>query len=292
MIQRGHLEILRALSRQGTLAEAGHQLSLSQPALTHAIRKLEDRAGAKLWEKVGRGIRLTQAGEHLAATAEQVLGQLEQADAALQAYGEGRRGRLRVGMECYPCYEWLLTVVPDYLAQWQDVDLDVVQRFRFNGLDALAHHRIDMLITSDPVLQPGLAHQPVLDYELRLVLSESHPQAAQQCVSPELLAQQHLIHFPVSRERLDVLTHFLHPKGLEPASQQEVEAPEIMLQLVAAGRGVCTLPDWLAERVRQEYSVCNRRLGEDGVHKTLYLVYRKGEEELQYLDAFLRMGQC
>ena len=291
MIQRHHLEILLALNEKGTLGEAASHLCLTQSALSHAMHKLEEQSGARLWSKQGRRLQLTQAGQYLLELGQQLLPRLQEADATLRAFGEGRRGRLRIGMECHPCYEWLLTVVQPYLQRWPDVDLDVIQKFRFNGLEALTQHRIDVLITSDPVFSHELCHTPVFDYELMLVAASENPLAGGSTVTPERLSQARLIHFPVARERLDVFTHFLSPAGLEPAHQQEVEAMEIMLQLVAANRGVCTLPDWLAERYRDSHPITTRRLGDAGVHKTLYLVYRQDDASIDYLADFVGYGQ-
>ena len=291
MIQRHHLEILLALNEKGTLGEAASHLCLTQSALSHAVHKLEEQSGARLWSKQGRRLQLTQAGHYLLELGQQLLPRLQEADATLRGFGEGRRGRLRIGMECHPCYEWLLTVVQPYLRRWPDVDLDVIQKFRFNGLEALTQHRIDVLITSDPVFSHQLCHAPVFDYELMLVAASENALSGGGTVTPDRLSEARLIHFPVARERLDVFTHFLSPAGLEPAHQQEVEAMEIMLQLVAANRGVCTLPDWLAERYRDSHPIVNRRLGHEGVHKTLYLVYRQADAEIDYLADFVGYGR-
>ena len=75
---------------------------------------------------------------------------------------------LRIGMECHPCYRWLLRVVEPYLEAWPDVDVDLRQAFQFGGLGALLGHEIDLLITPDPVQRPGLAYVRVFDYELKL----------------------------------------------------------------------------------------------------------------------------
>lgn len=287
MIQRNHLEILQALNDKGTLGEAAQHLCLTQSALSHSMHKLEEQSGARLWAKQGRRLQLTQAGEYLLQVGKSLLPQLQEADTKLQAFGEGRRGRLRIGMECHPCYEWLLTVVQPYLRRWPDVDLDVIQQFRFNGLQALNEHRIDVLITSDPVFSQELGHTPVFDYELRLVTACEHPLAQLDEITPQALSEAILIHFPVARERLDVFTHFLSPAGLEPRRQREVEAMEIMIQLVAANRGVCTLPDWLADRYRSQQPIVDQRLGAEGVHKTLYLVYRQVDADMDYLADFV-----
>ncbi len=83
---------------------------------------------------------------------------------------KGEKGRLRIGMECYPCYQWLLAIVEPYLQQWPSVDVDVKQRFQFGGMAALFSHDIDVLVTPDPLQKSGVRFVPVFDYEQVLVL--------------------------------------------------------------------------------------------------------------------------
>lgn len=118
MIERYHLSILREVARQGSLTAAAGKLHLTQPALTHAIRKLEQQAGTRLWVKEGRQLRLTQAGEHLLNLANRLLPQLEHSDEVLRQFARGERGTLRIGMECHPCYRWLVKQVGQFLRDW------------------------------------------------------------------------------------------------------------------------------------------------------------------------------
>lgn len=291
MLERSHLNILLALEAGGTLGQAAERLHLTQSALSHAIRKLEDQAGVELWRNEGRKLRLTQAGEYLLGVARRVIPQMEEAESILRGYGEGRQGKLRIGMECHPCYEWLLTVVSPFLQKWPLVDLDVVQQFRFNGLEALLNHQVDLVITSDPLDNPSFHNQPVFAYELMLVSAADWRRDRAEYVEPTDLCDTTLITFPVVRERLDVFTRFLLPAHCEPKKHHRVEETEIMIQLVAAGRGVCTLPGWLAEKFRAQYPVIVRSLGRAGVHKHLYLVFREEDAQINYLQDFLRLAQ-
>ncbi|WP_417921643.1 LysR family transcriptional regulator, partial [Christiangramia marina] len=92
---------------------------------SHAIRKLEGQLGVEVWKREGRSLRPTQAGLYLLGLANRLLPQLEHAERLMAQYAEGQRGTLRIGMECAPCYAWLLKVVAPYLEALPDVDVDV-----------------------------------------------------------------------------------------------------------------------------------------------------------------------
>ena len=187
MIEHSHLKIIQALHANGTLTEAANALCLSQPALSHQIGYLEKKLGVALWEREGRSLRLTQAGMLLLETAQQVLPVLAQAEKTLAAYGEGRQGILRIGVECYPCFEWLTGMIGQYMRQIPGIDVDIVQKFQFSGLEGLLNHHIDVLITPDLVRKESIGYEVLAEYQLVLLTAPDHPLADLPQITPELL---------------------------------------------------------------------------------------------------------
>lgn len=290
MLERIHLSIVAEVQRQGSLTAAAERLCLTQSALSHSMKKLEQQVGTPLWLREGRGLRLTQAGAYVLALAQRVLPQLEQAEGQLRQFAQGQRGSLRIGMECHPCYQWLLKVVAPYLAAWPDVDVDVRQKFQFGGLAALEGYEVDLLVTPDPVFKPGLRFVPVFDYEQVLVVAACHPLAAEAVVRPDQLATETLITYPVATERLDIYTQFLLPAGMAPARHKTIETTDIMLQMVAGGRGVAALPRWLALEYAQRLPLAVLRLGPQGIAKQIHLGLRESEQAVDYLAAFIALA--
>jgi LysR family transcriptional regulator for metE and metH len=291
MIELAHLKIVAALSRHGTLTAASDALCLTQSALSHQIRYLEKRLGIKIWQKEGRRLRLTRAGRALLDTAETILPQVEQTEIRLKAMAEGREGQLRIGVECYPCYEWLTGIIANYLGAEPGVDVDIVHQFQFSGLEGLQKRHVDLLVTPDRIDQAGIVFKTLFEYELVLLVAESDPLAKQPHAMPEDLLQRTLITFPVAPERLDLLTRFLWPANIQPMALKSIESIEIMLQLVANSRGVCALPLWLAKRACSRLPLKWLHLGEAGLHSELLGAFRDEDAELAYLQRFLQMSR-
>ncbi|MEX2474202.1 LysR family transcriptional regulator [Marinobacter sp.] len=291
MIERNHLEILREVERKGSLTAAAEALHLTQSALSHAIRKLESQLGAPVWEREGRRLRLTQAGQYLLSLSTRLLPQFEHAEMLIGQFAKGQRGTLRIGMECHPCYQWLLKVVGPYLEQWPTVDVDVKQRFQFGGIGALFGHDIDLLVTPDPLHRSGLVFEPVFDYEQVLVVHSEHTLASKAWAAPADLADETLITYPVEVERLDIYTHFLLPAHASAARHKTIETTDIMLQMVAAGRGVAALPRWLVEEYALKMPLTPVRLGEAGIQKQIFLGLRDRDREVDYLNSFMNLAR-
>ncbi len=255
------------------------------------MRKLEDRLEVKLWHREGRNLRPTQAGAHLLATANRMIPQFVRAEERLGQFARGERGTLRIGMECHPCYQWLQKITIPYLKTWPSVDFDVKQEFQFGGIGALFAYEIDLLVTPDPLHKKGLHFEPVFDYEQVLVVGSDHPFRKAHHIIPRQLGDEVLFTYPVSQDRLDIYTRFLTPGGVTVRRQKVVETTDIMLQMVACGRGVAALPRWLVEEFSEKYPVHAVRLGPKGVQKQIFLGVRQTDLEVDYLNAFMELAR-
>ena len=292
MLDRIHLSIIYEVEKQGSLTAAARVLHVTQPALSHSMKKLEQQLGTDIWLREGRSLRLTQAGQYLLAVANRVLPQLKLAEERLQQFAQGERGSLRIGMECHPCYQWLLKIVSPYLATWPDVDVDVKQKFQFGGIGALFGYEIDLLVTPDPLDKPGLVFEPVFDFEQVLVVSSNHKLAKEEYVKPKQLTNEVLVSYPVPPERLDIYSMFLTPAGIIPKRHKPIETTDIMLQMVASGRGVAALPRWLVLEYADKMDVVPVRLGKHGIAKQIFLGVREADVEIDYLQAFIKQAKA
>jgi len=129
---------------------------------------------------------------------------------------------------------------------------------------------------------------PLFRYELVLAVARQSPLAAGRAVAPQTLAEETLITYPVEHERLDVFTAFLDPAGVAPAALRTAELTPMMVQLVAAGRGVAALPNWALTEYLDLDLVRAVRLGEgEGVWRTLYAAVRDGDEQVPFIQEFM-----
>ncbi len=292
MFERSHLEIIREIDRQRTLIDAVVGQHLSQLALSHSIRKLEHQTGAKIWVKQGRTLEFTDTGNFLLSLANKILPQFEHGDSALTCFSNGKKGTLRIGMECHPCYQWLLKVVLPYLQQWPEVDMDIKKDFQFDGYNALKNHETDLLITPDPYSDDDLVFTPVFPYEMVLVVASNHRIGRKNHVNAEELKTETLFTYPVGTERLDIFTNFLIPAGCRPAYHKVIEDHEIMIQMVAAERGVTVLPNWMVAGYTKLLPIKALRLGTSGLHKNLYTAIRTTDIDVAYIQDFISLAKA
>ncbi|MDC9714348.1 MAG: LysR family transcriptional regulator [Gammaproteobacteria bacterium] len=291
MITLKHLKIMQALHENNTLTRAANALHLSQSALSHQIRYLEEKLGAALWQREGRNLRLTKAGELLLQTAQQLLPILEQTENTLKAYAQGRQGILRIGVECYPCHQWLTKVLTVFLQTMPDVEVEIINKFQFSGHEGLLNHHIDVLITPDVEKKADIHIETLDQYNLVLLAADTHPLTPKTIIAPKDLAQETLLSFPVPLERLDILTKFLSPAHIHPKQIKKIQSIELMLQMTALERGVCVLPEWLADEFIKKMPLKKIQIGTRGLGQKLFAILRKQDKEVGYIQRFIEISK-
>jgi len=287
MFELRHLNTLHALRESSSLVEAAERLHLTQSALSHQFKELEERLGTPLFIRKTKPIRFTSAGLRLLQTADAVLPHLRSAERDLARLVGGTAGRLHMAIECHSCFQWLMPTIDQFRDSWPEVELDLASGFSFAPLPALARGDLDLVVTADPVDLSGVTYVPLFTYEALLAVANQHPLAQRPYIVPEDLAQETQITYPVERDRLDIFTRFLDPADVEPLSVRTAEMTVMMLQLVASGRGVCCLPNWAIHEYSSRGYVTARRLGEKGLYATLYAAIREDMLEAPFMQDFL-----
>ncbi len=287
MIELRHLKTLVALRDTGSLVEAAESLFLTQSALSHQLKDLEDRLECSLFVRKTKPPRFTSAGRRLLNLADEVLPMVRNAERDIARLAGGETGRLHICIECHSCFQWLIPCLDRYRGDWPEVELDLSGGFSFAPLPALVRGDLDLVITSDPVDLPDIRYVPLFTYEAMLGLSKDHRLANRDMILPDDLEQEMLITYPVERDRLDVFTRFLDPLDIEPASVRTAELTPMIIQLVASGRGVTCLPNWALTEYLEQQTIIAKKLGESGLWCTLYAAIREDQSDMAFMRDFL-----
>lgn len=292
MLEIRHLKTLVALRETGSLVEAAERLYLTQSALSHQLKELEGRLACELFVRKSRPLRFSEAGKRLLLLADDVLARISDAERDLNKLLHGEAGRLFMAIECHSCFNWLMPTVEIFRNQWSAIELDFSGGFTFEPLPALAQGEIDLVITSDPLTIRGVSYIPLFSYEMQVGMANDHPLIEKHFLQPQDLADQTLITYPVERGRLDIFKQFLNPANIEPAVVRQSELTLMIVQLVATGRGLCALPNWvLAEYVDKEL-ISVRAAGEQGIWPTLYAAVRDEQVSSAYVQDFVQLARA
>tara|TARA_B110000977_G_scaffold83804_1_gene111962 strand:+ start:62 stop:967 length:906 start_codon:yes stop_codon:yes gene_type:complete len=289
-IEFRHLRTIQAIHRAGGLARAAEMMNITQSALSHQVKGLEDQAGVELFVRRSKPLKLSPAGQRLLKLAEQVLPQVAALQEEFSGLRDGSQGRMHIAIECHACFEWLFPVLEQLRRSFGDVDVDIRPGLAFDALPALLREEVDLVISSDPEEIVGVDFIELFDYRAVFVASAAHLLAQKEYVEAEDFRGETLITYPVERTRLDVFSQLLIPAKVEPASIRQVELTAVILLLVASNRGVSVLPDWVVREVKYSSDYVTRPLTAQGVTRRLYAAIRSNDREKPYMKELLGLA--
>lgn len=289
-IEFRHLRTIKAIHEAGGLGRAADLLNMTQSALSHQIKGLEDQTGVELFVRRSKPLKLSAAGMRLLRAAERILPEVAALEQEFSGLREGKSGRLHIAIECHACFEWLFPVLENFRKTWGDVDVDIRPGLAFDALPALMKEEVDLVVSSDPEDLPGISFEPLFDYAPVFVASSQHPLAQKKWIDAEDFRGQTLITYPVERSRLDVFSQLLTPAKVEPAQIRQAELTAVILLLVASNRGVAVLPDWVVREVKYSSDYITRPLTEKGITRRLYAAVRTEDLDKPYMTGLIKLA--
>ena len=284
-----HLRTLVALRDSGSLVRAAQLLNLTQSALSHQIKLLEDRYGQPLFERKSVPPQFTAVGERLLALADAMLPQVEGAERDIARLVLGQGGQMRIAVECHTCFDWLMPAMDAFRTRWPEVELDIVSGFHADPVGLLHQGRADVAIVSEvDADEAGVDYHALFGFEIRALLANTHPLVAKPHLVAQDFADQTIITYPVPDEMLDLIRQVLEPAGVRPP-RRTTELTVAMLQLVASGRGVAALPLWAVQSYLDRGYVTARPIGEKGLRGELHAACLPGLSAKPYLQDFVQV---
>ena len=290
-IEFRHLRTIKAIHDTGGLARAADVLNMTQSALSHQIKGIEEQAGVELFVRRAKPLRLSPAGMKLLAAAEEILPRVAALEEEFAGLITGKAGRLHIAIECHACFEWLFPVLELFRRAWPEVDIDIRPGLAFDAMPALKRADVDLVVSSDPEDLPDTDFTPLFDYDAVFVASAHNPLAAKEVIDAEDFRGQTLITYPVDRARLDIFSQLLTPAKVEPAALRQVELTAMILLLVASNRGVAVLPDWVVRQVRYNSDYVTRRLTAGGITRRLYAATRAEDTAKPFMAHLIRLAR-
>ncbi len=288
-----HLRTLVALRDSGSLVRAAQLLNLTQSALSHQIKLLEDRYGQPLFERKSVPPQFTAVGERLLALADAMLPQVEGAERDIARLVLGQGGQMRIAVECHTCFDWLMPAMDAFRTRWPEVELDIVSGFHADPVGLLHQGRADVAIVSEvDADEAGVDYHALFGFEIRALLANTHPLVAKPHLAAQDFADQTIITYPVPDEMLDLIRQVLEPAGVRPP-RRTTELTVAMLQLVASGRGVAALPLWAVQSYLDRGYVTARPIavgpGDKGLRGELHAACLPSLSAKPYLQDFVQV---
>lgn len=288
MLELRHLKTLVALAETGNLSKAGKRMNLSQPAVSHQIRGIEETYEIELFERKSDPLKFTAAGQLLVELGYDITRRIQNGERDLVRIAQGQAGQLRIAVECHSCFDWLMPSMDAFREHWPQVELDLVSGFHADPVGLLGENRADLVIVSHAQKRDGVSFHPLFSYEVLALVSRHHPLARKPFVTASDFKNETLVTYPIPDDRLDLVRDVLQPAKVNP-ERRKTELTVAILQLVASGRGVAALPGWTVQPFLDRKYVIGKPVGKKGLQSRLYAATTTAASGLAYMQEFIRI---
>src|ERR1700685_2021976 len=231
-----HLTTFLEISKLGSFSRAGQKLFRSQPAVSAQIRQLEQEYGQKLFDRVGKTVKLTAAGEALIVYANRLLNLKEESLRAVSDLSTSPRGTLNIGANEATCLYVLPDLFAAYHRQFPAVQISIYRNFSRKVIEKIEDGTVDVGIVTMPVKSPSLKVHSIFRDRLMLMVDPANPLAAYKSVRTADIAEQPLI-FPKTGFMRQVLDKQFRPYRSRMRVAMELPSGGMIKQFVAAGFG-------------------------------------------------------
>lgn len=266
-----HLRYFEAVARHSHVTRAAAELHIAQPALSKQISQLERELGITLFDRVGRSLRLTEAGEALLPYARAILAQVEDARAAMAERVGLKAGRVSIGAPPTVGAHLLPPLLAAFHQRYPGITLRLHEAGIQSLLDLLETGLTDLAVVTLPVSDELLTVTPLLNEPLVLIVSASHPLAGRGDVTMAELRNERWILSPASYELREATLKACREAGFNPQTVMEGGETETLVRFVAAGLGIALVP---ALAVASFHNVVSLTIRDQNLTRSLGLVWR------------------
>jgi LysR family transcriptional regulator for metE and metH len=283
-----HFLLVDAIERFGTMTEAASHLFLTQSALSHQLRDLEEKLGSAIFDRVGRTLRLNSRGRLIQEAGNEILSRLRVLDGQLQDQSRARKV-LKIKMESYTTYGWFPEVLKAFEERFPGVDVQLDSSLAHPTLQALEKGEIDVAIFSQGKPSKSLVVRPFFKDEVKIIVSKKHRYANRKSFDPAQVSSESLVvHRPL--EETVFFQEVLKPLKLKPKKLTYVPLTEAAVELVKANFGIMPISEWAIQREIARGEVVPLSIEKHGLSRSWFVAYRKNADVplLGFVDELLR----
>lgn len=285
-IEIRHLELLVAIEAEKSVTKAGNRLHLTQSALSHQLKGIEERLGVELFQRIDKKMIITPAGERLLGAANEVLCNLKRAEEDIRALAAKRNGILRISTECYTCYNWL----PDLMMLFNEtnpgIEIDIVVEATRRPVQFLLDGKLDIAIVDKEIRDKRLAFKPLFKDELVVIMKPGHRLAQRKFIKAEDFLDERMIIYTPPQEN-SIFQALLIPAGITPKSVSQVQLTEAIIEMTKAGLGIAVMAKWAVADHLKSGAVHAVKLTAKGFHRRWSAATLRNKNTPAYVSEFI-----
>jgi DNA-binding transcriptional LysR family regulator len=288
-IDSRQLRAFATLARKGSFILAAKELFLSQSAVSHSMKALEQEVGCRLFDRMGKKVLLTQAGETLLHHVEKILQEMAAARAALEQLGKWGKSRLRIGASTTACQYILPAVLREFKESFPQCLIAIEPGDSLEAIEALRANRIDLALTLEPRHEEQMEFHPLFTDELMFLVGSMHSWAQARHVVRAEIPKQSYVLYNKSSYTFRLIEDYFRQEDMVLNTVIELGSMEATKELVKLGLGASILAPWIAQKELQEGSLVSLPLGKRKLKRNWGILHWRSRRRSLAEETFLSL---
>lgn len=284
-----HLKMVKAVSEEKTLTDAARKLHLSQSALSHQLRNLEEELNVSVFKRVNKKMLLTQAGQLILESSQKILSELNSTKREVGKLVNGEAGTIRLSTQCYTCYHWLPPIIKIFKNQYPNVKIEIKSDSRTATINNLLNGELDIALVHNKSKNSNIRYTAFLYDELVTIFNADHPFREKEVILPKDFKEQTLITHFKEFEASILNQKVLKRYNIVPGNIIHVQLTGAALEMVRANLGVTVMPYWIASRYLEKYELACLPLTRNGLVKKWIIATLQDSITPPYIDYFIKL---
>ncbi len=283
-----YLKLIKTIAEEGNISNSAERLFLTQSALSHQLREIEERLGLKVFLRSRNKWNLTEEGKALYELSVRILEEIDKSLSKIQDIQNGSSGKISISTECYSFYHGLPAFIQKMGLLYPDIQIKLAVEATHHPVSKLLSNELDLAIVTTKPVHASLKAIPFFQDEIFAVLHQEHPLQNKAVLEAEDFSDVPLIIHSFPLETVSVYEHFLKAHQIEPLKVTAIPLTEVALEMVAANMGIMCIPKWALASFTLPDSLVFKRLGSQGLQRKHYLVLRQEDQHKQYFHDFIQ----
>lgn len=287
MIEIRHLKLIHTVTEVGSLKNAADKLFLSQSALSHQLRELEQYLQTPVFYRLNKQLVLTPSGKVLLDASKEILEKLKATEESIRQISDGNSGTLRIMVECYTAYHWLPELMKEFSKAFPKVDFSISFECNRYPVDYLIKGELDIAILSYYEENPLIKVEKIFDDEIKAVFHKEHPLACKPFLEAKDFEDMHLLIHSFPLDSVSVVKKLLNPEKINVRKVTQVPITDATIKMVENHIGITTLPEWVLAPYEQSREVVGVPITREGIKISWYAAMIKDADRPAYFDIFI-----
>ncbi|MGB1283620.1 MAG: LysR family transcriptional regulator [Polaribacter sp.] len=282
-----YFRLIKTIAEEGSIANSVEKLFLTQSALSHQLRELEERLGFKVFLRTRNKWKLTDEGNELYNLGNSIIESIEKGFQNIEQLRTGSVGTIKVSTECYSFYQGLTSFIQKMGLLYPEINVDLILEATHQPISKILSNEIDIAIVTSKPQDETLSSIEVYEDEIFAIMHQENRLKSVSFLDANDFSKTHLIIHSFPLETVSVYEQFLKPNRINPIKISAIPLTEVALEMVNANMGIICMPKWALKSFKLSEDLIFKRIGKNGLKRTHHLVFRKSDISKKYINDFI-----